>query len=198
MTNMEMPRTQGGALMIEILVTIVIVAIGALGLLQMQARLQKSEMESYQRTQAMILLNDMASRVSANRLDADSYITTGLNPAFYGGLSSELDCATLVTSPVTLAGNDAAQWCSGLQGAGETQSGASVGAMVGGRGCVDDDDLEADQYRVTVVWQGTIPISAPPARVTCGANRYNFGSDCIDDLCRRYVTTIVSLARLDT
>jgi len=197
MKQLAMRRGQGGALMIEILITIVVVVIGILGLMQMQSRLQKSEVESYQRTQAMILLGDMASRISANRLDADDYDTTDLTPAFLGGLSSELNCTSLAPSPATLQQTDASQWCAALQGAGETQAGASVGAMVGGRGCITP--FGADQYMVTVVWQGLTPVSAPPAFVSCGANLYNVaGTDCTDDKCRRYVTTLVSLARLDT
>lgn len=197
MKQIVTPRSQGGALMIEILVTIVVVVIGTLGLMQIQGRLQKSEMESYQRTQAVMLLNDMAGRISANRIDAASYVTGSLDPAFLGGLSDELTCSSLVPSPATLQGNDAAQWCWALQGAGETQSGSSVGSMVGGRGCVELYDT--NEYMVTVVWQGMTPISAPPASITCGANLYNVaGTDCADDLCRRYVSTIVSLARLDT
>ena len=41
--------------MIEVLVTIVICVIGLWGLTEVQARLQMSEMESYQRSQALML-----------------------------------------------------------------------------------------------------------------------------------------------
>lgn len=191
------PGSQGGALLIEILVTIIIVVIGAMGLMQMQGRLQKSEVESYQRTQAMILLSDMASRLAANRGDAASYVTTDLDPAFLGGLATELDCSTLNTGTPTLQEDDFAQWCDAMQGAAETQGTSSVGAMVGGRGCVQP--FGTDQYLVTVVWQGLTPIAAPPASITCGAGLYNLGPPaCLNDLCRRYVTTLVSMARLDS
>lgn len=197
MNPMTMRRTQRGALMIEVLVTIVVVIIGTLGLIEMQGRLQKSEVESYQRTQAVILLNDMASRIAANRASAANYDSRDRDPAFYGGLAAELTCSTLATSPVTLQGSDAAQWCLALQGAGETQAGSSVGSMIGGRGCVEPSGT--NQYLVTVVWQGTTPISAPPENITCGVDLYDVaGTDCVADMCRRYVTTLVSLARLDT
>ena len=62
MKQIAIRDTQGGALMIEVLVTIVIVVIGALGLMRIQSQLQQSEMEAYQRTQAVILLNDMAAK----------------------------------------------------------------------------------------------------------------------------------------
>jgi type IV pilus assembly protein PilV len=81
-------RSQGGALMMEVLITIAVVSIGTLGLIDMQARLQKSEMESYQRTQAVMLLNDMTSRISANRGNALSYVTAdaGLATPYRAGL----------------------------------------------------------------------------------------------------------------
>ncbi|MGE5027346.1 MAG: prepilin-type N-terminal cleavage/methylation domain-containing protein, partial [Betaproteobacteria bacterium] len=47
-----------GFSMIEILVTLVILLIGLLGLAGLITRSQQAEMESYQRAQALILLQD--------------------------------------------------------------------------------------------------------------------------------------------
>jgi type IV pilus assembly protein PilV len=43
-----------------------------------------------------------------------------------------------------------------------------------------------------------VPLVAPPASVPCGANAYNTGGStgCVNDLCRRYVTTVVRIAPL--
>jgi type IV pilus assembly protein PilV len=164
-------------------------------------------MESYQRTQALILLHDMAARITTNRPNAASYVTTGLSPAFLGGTDVELDCSSISTA--TLHGTDSRQWCEALQGAAETEAGGSnVGAMLGGRGCVELVGVAANgQYLLTVVWQGFTPIAAPPANVTCGYiappnNPYDgdvtSGSGCVDDLCRRYVTTKVRVQELPT
>ena len=186
-------RSQRGALMIEVLVTIVILAIGLLGMMQMQGRLQKSEMESYQRTQAVMLVNDMASRIESNRANIDSYLTGGLSPAYLGVGGNDTPCDSTLADGLQLG--DSGEWCRALEGAGETQGTTSVGAMVGARGCVE---LIDGQYTVTVVWQGLTPISAPPLEVACGANLYNLppGSACAEpdnaDKCRRYVTTIVT------
>jgi type IV pilus assembly protein PilV len=185
-------QAQRGALMIEVLVTIVILAIGLLGLMQTQARLQKSEVESYQRTQALILLNDMASRMATNRSDVASYATE----LTYLGVG-----ATCPAVGLTLQSEDIREWCLTLQGAAETLAGAGgVGAMVGARGCVEEFTV-GREYMVTVVWQGLTPISLPPDTVGCGKNLYDLpaGSDCADNLdyCRRYVTTLVQLASLE-
>ena len=184
--------------MIEVLVTIVILAIGLLGLLQMQGRLQKSEMESYQRTQAVILLNDMASRMSTNRENIASYETVGLSPADLGvGGPSDPCESTFVDG---LQPGDSGEWCRAIQGAAESQGGSSVGAMIGGRGCIEN--IGTNQYLVTVVWQGLTPISAPPTEVDCGAGLYDLPSDseCAEadnaDKCRRYITTLVRIADL--
>ena len=173
---------QGGTSLIEVLVTIVILAIGLLGLAGLQSRLQVSEMEAYQRAQALILLNDMANRLASNHAQAGSYVTSspvGVNVP---------DCSGLAVP-------DLAVWCDMLKGAGETAGGNNVGAMVGGRGCVED--LGSGEYLVTVAWQGLTPISAPPDGVACGAGNYD-GGNCTGDRCRRVVTTIVAIANLSS
>lgn len=176
--------------MIEVLVTIVILTIGLLGLVGLQSRLQLSEMEAYQRAQALILLEDMASRVAANRTVASSYVTGTSTP-----LGSGTTCST-TTSTSSQQQVDASEWCNALQGAAETSGTSKVGALVGGRGCIES--LGNGEYLVTIAWQGNGPISAPPASVACGQGLYNgaTGSSCVNDLCRRTLTTIVRIATL--
>jgi type IV pilus assembly protein PilV len=90
---------------------------------------------------------------------------------------------------------DLKEWCNALQGAAEISGLSRVGAMIGGRGCVES--LGGD-YLLTLAWQGMTPIAAPPASVACGANSYDgaTGSSCVNDLCRRTVTTLVRIAVL--
>lgn len=180
-------RLSHGATMIEVLVTLVIIAFGLLGMVGLQLRLQVSEMESYQRSQALLLLNDMVSRISTNRNNAASYVTTAANPWGAG--------MTCPATTSTVAQIDAGEWCNALQGAGETSGTSKVGVMVGGRGCIES---VGGDYLITVAWQGLIPLSAPPASVACGASSYNgaTGAACANDLCRRAVTTIVRIASL--
>lgn len=181
--------TQRGTSMIEVLVTIVILAFGLLGLVGMQTRLQLSEVEAYQRAQGLILLEDMANRIASNRTAAATYVT--VSPLGTG--------AACPTTSATTAQRDANEWCNALLGASEVQSANTavrVGAFIGGRGCVQA--LGSGEYMVTVAWQGLGPISAPPASVTCGANAYDgvAGSPCVSDRCRRVLTTIVRIATL--
>lgn len=178
---------QRGTSMVEVLVTLIILAVGLLGLAGLQSRLQASEMDAYQRAQALILLQDMASRLTANRANAEDYITGDDAPLGTGN-----ECPT---STATRQEIDSGEWCNALLGASEESSTASnVGAMVGGRGCITD--LPGDgEYLITVAWQGLTPVSAPPEGVGCGKDLYD-GGNCVDDRCRRVVTTVVRVANL--
>ncbi len=188
--RMRGPTRQGGALMIEVLVTIVILVIGLLGLMQLQSKLQKSEVESYQRTQALMLAKDMAERIATNRANAASYqIGDPADETSIGGAA----CPTAVA---TLGERDLKEWCEGIKGAAELQGAQNVGAMINGRGCVYSLD-GGREYQVTVVWQGLTPLTSPD--VICGKespNPYDNGADCVDDKCRRAVSTIVRMGTL--
>ncbi len=176
--------------MIEVLVTIVILTFGIFGLVGLQARMQSSEMESYQRSQALIILSDMASRLSANRNDASNYVTGADNPVGTGHTCS-FDSAS------TRQVQDTCEWSNAIQGAAERIGSSKVGAFIGGRGCVES--LGANEYLITVTWQGLGPVSAPPESVACGRDLYNdtaSGAVCQNDLCRRTMTTIVHFASL--
>jgi type IV pilus assembly protein PilV len=187
MRKMSPHRTQSGASMIEVLVTIVIIAFGLLGMAGLQSRLQVSEMEAYQRAQALVLLSDMSSRLTTNRTTAVSYVGTQVKPD--NNCNGDFAGATQIKT-------DQREWCNALQGAGEVASGTRLGAVVGGRGCVEQ--ISAGEYIITVAWQGMVPLTAPPPNIACGKDAYNSGgtTGCTDDRCRRFVTTIVRVAPL--
>lgn len=187
--------THRGSSMIEVLVTVVIISFGLLGLAGMQARMQTSEVESYQRAQALVLLNDMAERISTNRLQAASYVTaSAIEPA---------TVCEVTTSVSSIQQVDTSQWCNALHGAAEFTGTAgstqvNTGAMLGARGCVAS--LPNNEYFITVAWQGLLTVPVGDANVAtnipCGAGAYDaFSSACASSAnsCRRTVTTIVRI-----
>lgn len=186
MRSITSARHQCGTSMVEVLVTMVITVVGLLGLAGLQYRVQQSDMESYQRSQALVLLQDMAARISTNRSAAATYVTD--DP-----LGAGMVCPTTTDTRQEI---DALQWCNALQGAAELQGTLKAGAMIGARGCVES--LPNNEYMVTVAWQGLTPISAPPASVACGADLYDGTGthECADDRCRRVVTTLVRIGEL--
>jgi type IV pilus assembly protein PilV len=172
-------RQNAGFGMLEVLITLIIVLTGLLGLAGLLTLGQQAEMESYQRSQALVLLEDMESRINANRNLASSYA------GFLAGTS-----APAVTCPGVATGAiDKCQWHNALLGAAETKNGSSIGAMIGARGCVI---LTAtDTYLVSVAWQGLSPTFAPPAGLDCGKDSYG------NDAQRRVVSTTLRIADLD-
>lgn len=184
---------QSGFSMIEVLVTLVILLLGLLGLVGLQSRAQVGETESYQRTQALILLRDMADRINANRaislpMASTAYITGTTVPL---GTASTKDCS----APATVADVDLCEWDAALKGAAEVSGGVSVGAMIGARGCVTDVSPVSSttkQYLIEVVWQGLASSASPPTSSVCGSGAY--GTESLG--LRRSVTTVLLVGNL--
>lgn len=163
--------------MLEVLVTIIILTIGLLGLAGLQARLQVAEIEAYQRSQAILVLQDMVARINANRKNAANYVTV----APLGEGNAVQNCAGK-----TGAALDTCEWGNMLLGAAETSGAQKVGAMIGARGCITNPVVSMPrQIGVAVVWQGFNPTAAPTS-TACGAGLYG------DEATRRaMVATIV-------
>ena len=182
------PRAcQRGTTLFEVLIALVVAAIGLLGLAGLSMRMKLSDMESYQRAQALLLLNDMTNRLETNRDQAATYVTGAAAP-----LGTGMTCPTTNAS---LEQVDTQEWCTALQGAAEITGANKSGAMIGARGCIET--LGANSYMITVAWQGMTPIAAPSAGLACGAGLYAGASSCTGDLCRRTVSTVVDVAKLN-
>jgi len=204
MSTMTKPNLKGFS-MIEVLVTIVILMIGLLGLAGLQARALTSQMESYQRSQALVLLKDMADRIDANRKAVSCYSITSTQ---YFGTGSTLPiptvaaCATTIktaydtlhatdTPPVTMSSGTATAmatsavddmnfWHNALLGSAEKQGASNIGAMIGARGCVYQISASspgvAGQYVVVVAWQGMNLTAAPDASTATSPGRCGFNT----------------------
>lgn len=176
---MKLRTTQQGIALIEALIAMLIVAFGVLGFVGLQARTTVANMEGYQRSQALILVNDMAERINLNRADAVSYLGVNI------GATDPGDC----TNPaLTLAQKDLCEWAKAIQGAGETQGTTKVGAMIKARGCITSP--ATNQYLIVLAWQGLQASSAPAN--TCGQNIY----DSEDK--RRIASVVVQIGTLAT
>ena len=198
MTHRAPPSRIRGFNMLEVLVSLVIVVFGLLGLIGLQARAQVAEFESYQRGQAMILVQDMADRIQTNRKAALCYeVTTNAasgTPYAGTGVSSAPTCiaTTGTASTRAIATADLSAWHDALLGASETLGGSSVGAVLGARGCITYTSA-TNSYRVAVAWQGMAPTVAPTAgdtAATCGKDLYGTETQ------RREVSTTVRIAVL--
>ncbi|MGH6770645.1 MAG: type IV pilus modification protein PilV [Xanthobacteraceae bacterium] len=191
------PRQRGFTLL-EVLVSLLILVLGVLGLIGLQAQAQIAMFESYQRGQALILVQDMADRIATNRGTAGCYaITTDTangTPFLGTGYAGTPTCTAAVGTAATRAVADAdlQAWNSALQGASETASVGQVGAVLGARGCVSFN-AATNSYRVALAWQGSAATVAPTAgdaAATCAKDLYG------PDAQRREISVTVRIANL--
>ncbi len=167
---------QRGVSLIEVLVTLLILAFGLLGVAGLQAKMSLAEMESYQRSQALLALAEMTERMSANPALAASYVVAG---NIGTGDAQPPDCTTIAPGPT----RDLCEWSNSLKGASETKSGTPVGGSYGAVGCITQIQAinpalgvcTAGIYQVSVAWQGLNPTKAPALTMACGAG--SFGAE---------------------
>jgi type IV pilus assembly protein PilV len=162
---------QDGTSLIEVLVTMVVLAFGLLGIAAFQAKAQVGNIESYQRAQAVVLLQDLGARIAGNPSAAASYVTA--TPLGTSDAQPD-DCSTVAAG----AARDKCEWSHALKGAAELDGTTKAGAMAGARGCVAELQAKDDSagvcrpglYQVTVAWQGMHPTKAPA--LACGKDLY--------------------------
>jgi type IV pilus assembly protein PilV len=174
--NKKLDRAPGycqrGMTLLEVLITIVILAFGLLGLAGLQGRMQVAEFEAYQRTQAVVLLQEMVDRVIANGKNIDY---KDINVEVGTGATQPLSTACATQS--TTKARDLCEWHHALLGASEKKGTTNLGAMIAARGCIENVNNAAGthdmprEFLVSVVWQG-LSATAPPASTTCGQASY--------------------------
>jgi type IV pilus assembly protein PilV len=174
-------RRSSGFTILEVLISLLVMSLGLLGLAALQVRAQQAELESYQRAQALVLLQDMVDRINANRKTAGCYAFTPLpdtGTTFVGTGAAAPTCAGAYGTSQTRARADAdvAAWDALLKGSAEALGGNQVGAMIGARGCVSlDTSVTPNVYRVSVAWQGSTstvnPTTVDPT-FTCATGQY--------------------------
>jgi type IV pilus assembly protein PilV len=173
-------RSQAGGLLIEVLVSLVVFSFGLLGYTAMQARGAVAEFEALQRSQALVLVEDMVSRLNANRANADDYVSAALI-----GSGDVADCAGLVGADLDLC-----EWGNLIRGSTETRAAVRIGSMTGARGCITRAADASNRYTVSIAWQGMAATAAPPS--TCGQGDAAFPTEAL----RRTVAVTVCIAQL--
>ncbi|MGZ5181366.1 MAG: type IV pilus modification protein PilV [Ramlibacter sp.] len=178
-------RQQAGATLIEILVSLVILLVGLLGLIGVMIQSQRAQLESYQRVQALLIVQDMVARINANRVAADCYVQAGALGTGNSATPDASGCAVGNIAQKARATQDLTQWQNLLLGSSEKDAASNnVGTVLGARGCITKD-ATTGIFQVSVVWQGIQVVGAPPAGVTCGQGTY------ADDTQRRAVSVTV-------
>jgi len=170
---------QAGALLIEVLIAILICAFGLLGFAGMQARAVSTDFESLQRSEALVLIEDMVSRINANRAHADDYVSALV------GDGPIVDC-----TGATGAALDLCEWSNMIRGNAEQRAGTNIGAMLSARGCITRPATSTNRYVISIAWQGIVPTAAPAS--PCGQGDVAFPNEAL----RRTATSTVCVALL--
>lgn len=175
---------QRGFLLIEVLVSLVIIAFGLLALAGFVTKATAMAVDTTQRTRASSLLSDMAGRLVSNKQLAlgGSYVAATQPATGYGTPGA----TSTVCPGVGVAGADLCNWHNLLLGANDAQAGGNAAAL-GYRGCITRDAV-APIFTITVAWGGTTPGEVP--NDTCGAGQ--FGTDTY----RRVLRTTVRIPSL--
>jgi len=193
MRDIQSRKVSRGFTLIEVLVTIVILAVGLLGLALLQTTALSNQLEAYQRAQAMLLLGDMANRIRVNSAKAMDTADPGYPDDSDLGVTEAVCIATPPATPAEIAARDVCQWTNALAGTGVILNGNKVGSIVGARGCIQNLVGSAEDgniiIRLTIAWQGTVGTVAPAS--DCGKDA--FGDD---DSLRRVASVNVVLGNL--
>jgi type IV pilus assembly protein PilV len=168
---------QVGSTLIEILITLVVVAFGLLGLSGFVIKSTMLSADTTQRARAAVLLSDMASRVASNKTIAASFV---VDTTVYG--ASVQDC-----TGKTAAALDLCQWNNLLLGSNDAQVGGNASAL-GYRGCITRPVVSDPNYVITIAW-GAVAQGVPPVD-TCAAGAFG------DDTYRRVLRAQVRVATL--
>jgi type IV pilus assembly protein PilV len=168
-----------GFSMIEVLITLVVIAFGLLGLSGFVTRATAMSIETGQRARAAALLEDMQFRVANNKLNLASY-ATGVTH----GAAEVTGCAGLGT----LAARDLCQWNNLLVGTHEALGAGATAQALTFRGCITQPNPAQPVIVITVTWAATMP-GIPPAD-NCAAGTFG------DDSFRRILRSQVRVAAL--
>lgn len=190
---MRTSRLIAGFAMVEAMVTIVVVAFGLLGVAGLVSRSFVAEVEGTQRTQAVLVLQDMMTRIEANRTNAAAYVTGDADITGYSAPATLVVC----DPAAPLAERDRCEWGRLIAGANEQIDTRNAGVLVGAIGCIDEIDGFNRIYAVTIAWEGMTEQPAPPAGFApneCG--RGVFDDENTGFTRRRVITMPLRLATL--
>ena len=98
-------RLQRGTTLIEVLISLLILAIGLLGMSGLQTVSLRNTQSAYLRTQASLNSNDVVERVRANLQGVEAGSYDGIDGAVTASCNTVDGC-----TPAQLAANDIAEW----------------------------------------------------------------------------------------
>jgi type IV pilus assembly protein PilV len=149
--------SEGGFTLIEALIAFVILSVGLLGIVSLQAIAKTSQHLAIQHTRAVTLADAIVERIRVNPTAMATY-NIGLSPVGDGTRSPQ-DCSTACT-PTQLANHDLWAWDQALAGAVATiDAGATnTAGLIQPRGCIvftpESGKSGTGRLSVIIQWRG--------------------------------------------
>lgn len=143
-----------GFTLIEVLISVFVLAIGLLGLAGLQAKSLQFNYSSYQRSQATVLAYDIIDRMRANLAEAkNGTYDIDKDDAPPSSTNCLTTSTTTCAAPATMASFDLSQWKCAIGSYDENNACTTLnikGALLEGVGSVDTD---GGVTTVTIEWQ---------------------------------------------
>jgi type IV pilus assembly protein PilV len=173
-------RTSGFSL-IEVLIAVIILAIGLLGIAGLQVTSKRTSFEALQRVTAVMLSQDIVERMRANKAQLSTYTAAA---DVTGTLTAPSpNCTSATCDPDEIVDYDLYQWQQAIVGAAETKTSGGVTTNTGGlilpTGCITAG-ATTGEATVAIAWRGLTKLSNPSIN-TCGAGTNNYDDAAAGD-----------------
>lgn len=133
-------QKSGGFTLIEVMIAMVILAVGLLGLAGLQATGLRNNKSAYNRSQATQLAYDMSDRIRANSINARNFASSIYVTVDPEDADEKVNCTTQTgtCSPADMAENDLFEWSRDL-----------TASIPSGTGMIE---VSGTVYNITVTW----------------------------------------------
>ncbi len=179
-------RTSGFSL-IEVLIAVIILAIGLLGIAGLQVTSKRTSFEALQRVTAVMLAQDIVERMRANKAQLSTYTAAA---DVTGTLTAPgTNCTSAACTPAQIVTYDLYQWQQAILGAAETKTSGGVTTNTGGlilpTGCITAG-ANVGEVTVAISWRGLTKLSNPGIN-TCGSTSTNYHDTGTDNAFRKVI-----------
>ena len=170
---------QRGVGLVEVLIAVLVFALGILGMASMQVNAKRVSYDALQRSLATALTRDIIERMRSNPADTSLLVYGAVDDLGGGSITTEPtpNCKSATCTPAQLAAHDIWEWEQALDGASETSGGTNAGGLVSPQACIT---YAAGVVTVTVAWKGYDGKANPIPGNTCGTTSGLYGAGNVD------------------
>lgn len=177
-----------GFSLIEVLIAVIILAIGLLGIAGLQVTSKRTSFEALQRVTAVMLAQDITERIRANKGELSTYTGKPDVTATVPAAAPNPDCGAATCTPAEMVDYDVYQWQQAILGASETKGGANAGGLILPTGCITAG-VNTGEVTIAIAWRGLTKLSNPTINA-CGSGTNNYDDAAAGDNLFRKVIEI--------